>query len=69
MKQNFLQFDIFTRNLSYDEQMVAYFGRHSTKTYIKSKPVRFRFNILCIFSTPIFKFMPHGEANRSAKRI
>jgi hypothetical protein len=39
-----LQFGIFTHNnLSIDEQMVPYFGRHSAKMFIKSKPVRFGF--------------------------
>lgn len=41
MNQTFLQFGAFAFNLSIDEQMIAYFGRHSSKMFIKGKPIRF----------------------------
>lgn len=43
------QFGIFSENLSVDEQMVPYFGRHSCKMFIKGKPIRFGYKewILC----------------------
>ncbi|KAH7974074.1 hypothetical protein HPB49_009594 [Dermacentor silvarum] len=43
------QFGIFSKNLSVDEQMVPYFGRHSCKMFIKGKPIRFGYKqwILC----------------------
>ncbi|XP_050301648.1 piggyBac transposable element-derived protein 3-like [Anthonomus grandis grandis] len=50
MNEKFLQFGIFSFNLSIDEQMVPYFGRHSCKMFIKGKPVRFGFKLWCICS-------------------
>lgn len=36
------------QNLSYDESMVKYFGKHSCKQFIKGKPIRFGYKIWCI---------------------
>ena len=33
------------RNLSIDESMIPYFGHHSSKQFIKSKPIRFGFKV------------------------
>ncbi|KAL1448702.1 hypothetical protein MTO96_028188 [Rhipicephalus appendiculatus] len=43
------QFGIFSKNLSVDEQMVPYFGRHSCKMFIRGKPIRFGYKewVLC----------------------
>ncbi|XP_050340901.1 uncharacterized protein LOC126767429, partial [Bactrocera neohumeralis] len=38
MNQKNMQFGIFSHNLSIDEEMVPYFGRHSCKMFIKGKP-------------------------------
>ena len=35
------QFGLFEKDLSIDERMVPYFGRHSAKMFIRSKPIRF----------------------------
>ena len=35
------QFGVFAKDLAIDEQMVSYFGRHSTKMFIRGKPIRF----------------------------
>lgn len=43
MNSRFMQFGIFSHHLSIDEQMIAYFGRHSCKMFIKGKPIRFGF--------------------------
>ena len=37
------QFELFEKDLSIDEQMVPYFGRHSVKMFIRGKPIRFGF--------------------------
>lgn len=37
--------------LSYDESMIAYFGRHSCKQFIKGKPLRFGYKVWCL-NTP-----------------
>lgn len=38
MNERFMQFGVFACDLSIDEQMIAYFGRHSCKMFIKGKP-------------------------------
>ncbi|XP_050298551.1 piggyBac transposable element-derived protein 3-like [Anthonomus grandis grandis] len=62
--EKFLQFGIFSFNLSIDEQMVPYFGRHSCKMFIKGKPVRFGFKLWCICSSSgyLYKFIPYTGA-------
>lgn len=69
MNERYLQFGIFSHNLSIDEEMVPYFGRHSAKMFIKNKPVRFGFKIWCLASADgyLFQFIPYGGANN--KRI
>ncbi|KAL1245631.1 PiggyBac transposable element-derived protein [Trichinella spiralis] len=39
------QFGIFHEQLSIDEGMVPYYGHHSCKMFIRSKPVRFGYKI------------------------
>lgn len=39
--KKFLQWGVFHRDLSIDESMVKYFGRHPAKQFIRGKPVRF----------------------------
>lgn len=57
-----MQFGVFSHNLSIDEEMVPYFGRHSCKMYIKGKPIRFGFKLWCICSSNgyLYKFIPYG---------
>lgn len=64
VNEKFMQFDVFAFNLSIDEQMVPYFGRHSCKMYIKGKPVRFGFKLWCICSSEgyLYRFIPYGGA-------
>lgn len=33
------------QHLSYDESMIAYFGRHGCKQFIKGKPMRFGYKV------------------------
>lgn len=37
--------------LDYDESMVAYYGRHGCKQFIRGKPIRFGYKVLCL-NTP-----------------
>lgn len=62
LNERFLQFGIFSHNLSIDEQMVPYFGRHSAKMFIRGKPVRFGFKIWCLTSSAgyLYKCFPYG---------
>lgn len=43
MNERYLQFGIFSKNLSIDEQMVRYYGHHYFKQFIRGKPIRFGF--------------------------
>lgn len=65
MNAKFMQFGIFSHNLSIDEQMIAYFGRHSCKMFIKGKPIRFGFKYwaLCSAEGYLYSFIPYGGAN------
>jgi DNA excision repair protein ERCC-6 len=69
LNQKFVQFGIFAHNLSIDEEMVPYFGRHSCKMFIRGKPVRFGFKLWCLTSENgyLFQFSPYGGS--STKRI
>lgn len=69
LNNNFLKFGVFKHQLSIDEQMVPYFGRHSAKMFIKGKPVRFGFKMWCLASSDgyLYKFMPY--AGKSAENV
>ena len=41
VNQSFQKFGIFHEELSIDEAMVKYYGRHPTKQFIQGKPIRF----------------------------
>ncbi|XP_033220935.1 piggyBac transposable element-derived protein 3-like [Belonocnema kinseyi] len=64
-----MQFGVFSHNLSIDEEMVPYFGRHSCKMYIKGKPIRFGFKLWCLCSSNgyLFKFIPYGGKTTTHK--
>ncbi|KAK9745451.1 Transposase IS4 [Popillia japonica] len=63
-----IQFAIFSDNLSIDEEMVPYFGKHSAKMFLKGKPVRFRYRLWCLCSSNgyLYQFIPYDGA-RSEK--
>lgn len=43
LNDKFLQFGVFSENLSIDEQMVRYYGHHYLKQFMRGKPIRFGF--------------------------
>ena len=47
----FKQYGILHTNLSVDESMVPYFGRHTCKQFIRGKPIRFGFKLWVISSS------------------
>ncbi|XP_025192062.1 piggyBac transposable element-derived protein 3-like [Melanaphis sacchari] len=57
-----MQFGVFSHNLSIDEEMVPYFGRHRCKMFIKGKPIRFGFKLWCLCSSNgyLYKCIPYG---------
>lgn len=66
MNKKFLQFGVFSHNLSIDEQMIAYYGRHSCKMFIKGKPIRFGYKYWCLASDEgyLYQFMPYAGATK-----
>jgi len=69
INQKFMQFGVFEHNLSIDEEMVPYFGRHSCKMFIRGKPVRFGFKLwcLCSYNGYLFKFIPYSGKSKCEK--
>lgn len=61
----FMQFGVFSHNLSIDEQMIPYFGRHSCKMFIKGKPIRFGFKAWCLCDSNgyLYQTMLYGGAS------
>ena len=69
LEQQFMKHFVPTQNLSHDEALVEYFGRHSCKQHIIQKPIRFGYKIWCL-NTPsgycvAFNFYQgkHGKRN------
>ena len=52
------QFGLLEKDLSIDEQMVAYFDRHSAKMFIRGKPIRFGYKnwVLALSDDYPYKF-------------
>lgn len=65
VNNNFMRFGVFSHNLSIDEQMIAYYGRHSCKMFIRGKPIRFGFKYwnLCSSDGYCYAFIPYGGAS------
>ena len=51
LNQSLLMFGVLHENLSIDESMVPYFGRHSCKQFIRGKPIRFGYKCWVIASS------------------
>lgn len=64
MNKKFMQFGIWAEDMSIDEQMVPYFGRHSCKMFIRGKPIRFGYKLWCLCSSTgyLFAFSPYSGA-------
>lgn len=48
IKTKCLKYFVPEQNLSYDESMVKYYGKHSCKQFIRNKPIRFGYKIWCL---------------------
>lgn len=50
IKQNFFLHFVPQMEVSYDESMIEYYGRHGCKQFIRGKPIRFGYKCWCINS-------------------
>lgn len=57
LNKSLQQFGIFHSNLSIDESMVPYHGRHSMKMYIKGKPIPFGYKVWMITGADGYPYM------------
>lgn len=56
LNDNLVQFGIWHADLSVDESMVPYFGRHGIKMFIKGKPIRFGCKLWVLCGTDGFPY-------------
>lgn len=50
LNERFVQHWPMEQDVSIDESMVPYYGRHSSKQFIRGKPIRFGFKVWCLNS-------------------
>ena len=64
LNENFLKYGPATEYFSVDECIVPYFGRHSSKQFIRGKPIRFGFKAWVIASQRgyVYQFSPYPGA-------
>jgi len=48
MNERYLKYWPVEQDVNVDESMIPYFGRHSSKQFIRGKPIRFGFKIWCL---------------------
>lgn len=65
LQNRFMKNFVPTRNISHDEAMVEYFGKHSCKQAIRNKPIRFGYKIWCQNATNgyLITFEPYQGKN------
>ncbi|XP_054708299.1 piggyBac transposable element-derived protein 3-like [Uloborus diversus] len=56
LNKKFQQFGVFSHNLSIDEQMIPYRGKHSAKMFLKGKPIRFGYESWTLASSDGYVF-------------
>ena len=56
LNEQLVEWGVFDELLSVDESMVPYFGKHSSKMYIKGKPIRFGYKIWCLCGNDGFPY-------------
>lgn len=69
LNKNFTQWGIFHEKLSIDEAMVKYYGHHSSKQFIRGKPVRFGYKdwMICSSSGYCYQFDTYCGAKGGQK--
>ena len=63
LNQQLVQYAMFHDLLSIDESMVPYYGRHSSKLFIKGKPIRFEYKLWCLCGSDGYPYhlIPYQE--------
>jgi hypothetical protein len=72
LNERCLMFFPFDHDISINETMVPYFGRHPGKQFIRSKPVRFGFKLwsMCTSGGYAIQFEPYaGSKEKSSDRV
>ncbi|XP_047103635.1 piggyBac transposable element-derived protein 3-like [Schistocerca piceifrons] len=61
LKKEFGKFGIHHSELSIDEMMVCYYGKHSAKMFLRRKPIKFGYKICCLtsFNGFLYNFSPY----------
>lgn len=66
MNRNLLKFGIFHQELSIDESIVPYYGKHGCKMYMKAKPIRFGFKLWTLCGANGYPYQFQIYAGKSA---
>ena len=66
MNRNLLKFGIFHQELSIDESIVPYYGKHGCKMYLKAKPIRFGFKVWTLCGANGYPYQFQIYAGKSA---
>lgn len=71
LNKKFSQWGIFHDKLSIDEAMVKYFGHHSSKQFIRGKPVRFGYKdwMICSSTGYCYRFDTYCGAKQNIDKI
>ena len=54
--EKLIQFSVFAKHLSVDEQMCPYYGKHSAKMYMNNKPIKFGYKYWVLSSADGYPF-------------
>lgn len=70
LNKKFLQWGVFHNKLSIDEAMVKYYGHHSSKQFIRGKPVRFGYKdwMICSSTGYCYQFDTYCGANENLQK-
>ena len=56
VNKKLIQYGVFSKHLSVDEQMCPYYGKHSAKMFMKNKPVKFGYKFWVLASDDGYPF-------------
>ena len=64
LNERYLRYFQPAQNISVDESMVPYYGRHSAKQFIRGKPIRFGYKVWCCCTSTgyLIRFEPYQGA-------